>query len=119
MKYRRFRGATGAGLLLLLGALAEPASAQTVGTLASTWQTQLTQIAPVVKSFFILVGLGLAGWSTWQWYNANKRQQPAGMYIMGVVVGIMLVGITTVLMVGSNSVLGAPDTGLTALGVGP
>lgn len=88
-----------------------------LGSLASYWTTQLTSVGTFAKLLAMLAGFILVFYSLWSWYHLQKRQQPAGWAIAGIVIGTLMVAIPALLMISSNTLTGSTATGLSSIGV--
>ncbi len=96
----------------------EPAMAQqNAGAVAANLSGQVSNFGTLAEKLIMLGGVGVAGVSLWQWYQMSKRQQPAGAYIFGVVIGVLMVGITAVMGTGTMTFFGSNASGLSNIGV--
>lgn len=111
-----------AGLLFALAvglcvAGMEPASAQTVGTIASNLSTQTSAVGTLIERLIILGGVIVTGYSLWKWWGESKQQRPAGHFVFGMVIGVLMIAVPLVLNSGTSTIFGSNATGLSSVGV--
>lgn len=104
---------TAAALVLAV----DPASAQTVGTIANNVGTQVSSVGSLVEKLIILGGVIVTGYSLWKWWGESKQQRPAGHFVFGMVIGVLMIAVPLVLNSGTSTIFGSNATGLSSVGV--
>ena len=95
----------------------EPAYAQTVGSIANNVASQVSSVGSLVEKLIILGGVIVTGYSLWKWWGESKQQRPAGHYIFGMVIGVLMIAVPLVLGSGTQTIFGSNATGLSSIGV--
>lgn len=95
----------------------DPASAQTVGAIANNVGTQVSSVGSLVEKLIILGGVIVTGYSLWKWWGESKQQRPAGHFVFGMVIGVLMIAVPLVLNSGTSTIFGSNATGLSSVGV--
>jgi type IV secretory pathway VirB2 component (pilin) len=95
----------------------EPACAQTAGTIANNVASQVSSIGSLIEKLIILGGVIVTGYSLWKWWGESKQQRPAGHFVFGMVIGVLMIAVPLVLGTGTQTIFGSNATGLSSIGV--
>lgn len=87
------------------------------GAIATNLNGQVLNWGPLIEHAFQLGGVIIVGLSLWKWYHAQKQQQPVGMYIIGLLIGVLMVAIPTLIGSGTMTFFNSGASGLSNIGV--
>lgn len=110
----------GVGVATLAFALGAQAAGVNVGSMGTTISSQGTGIGGALKTVFVIMGFGAAGFGLWKFIQSSKpgSQETKGGALTWFLVGALLVGLPFMIGSGQQTLTGSDQTSnLGAIGV--